>query len=86
MSLSPLSSESNHSSSALADYGINKDNTVVIKVNHNEYVCYSGYEEIEVQTLTEEDYMVTRAVVSQHDVPADAASRDDETSLSSSTP
>ena len=38
------------------------------------------------KTLTEEDYMVTRAVVSQHDVPADAASRDDETSLSSSTP
>jgi hypothetical protein len=36
--------------------------------------------------LSEEDYMVTRAVVSQHDVPADAASRDDETSLSSSTP
>ena len=35
--------------------------------------------------LAEEDYMVTRAVVSQHDAPADAASRDDETSLSSST-
>ena len=56
MSLSPLSSESNHSSSALADYGINKDNTVVIKVNHKDDVCYSGYEEIEVQTLTEEDF------------------------------
>jgi hypothetical protein len=38
------------------------------------------------KSLSEEDYMVTRAVVSQHDGPADAASRDDETSRSSSNP
>jgi hypothetical protein len=38
------------------------------------------------KSLSEEDYLVTRAVVSQHDGPADAASRDDETSRSSSNP
>ena len=35
--------------------------------------------------LSEEDYLVTRAVVSQQDVPTDTASRDDETNNPSST-
>ena len=36
--------------------------------------------------LLEEDYMVTRAVGSQHDGPTDGTARDDEASLSSGTP
>lgn len=36
--------------------------------------------------LLEEDYLVTRAVVSQHDGPAEAAARDEDAGLPSGTP
>jgi hypothetical protein len=38
------------------------------------------------KALLEEDYLVTRAVVSQQDGPADAVARNDEASVSSGTP
>ncbi|MEN9777766.1 MAG: hypothetical protein RJB04_1521 [Verrucomicrobiota bacterium] len=38
------------------------------------------------KVLAEEDYLVTRAVVSQHEGPADAAVRDDDATLTPGTP